>query len=209
LGVAGIGFDAEVGWSFAQAAKRGFTTYFMTALKMLPGYRTSAYELCLDGEKLSRNAFLISFANSSQFGNGASISPQAKINDGLLDVVIIRKFPFYATFEMVYRLFNRSLHHSKYVEIIRCKEIDLAQPNVKAHIDGEPVFFQDGMRLRIIPSSLKIIVPGKETVNPSSHELRRRLDGVLTLTFSKKYQSEKRHDLKADGSKTLFDHFFE
>ncbi len=159
LGVAGIGFDAEVGWSFAQAQKRGFFTYLLTALKLLPGYSPCMYDLILDGKSISRSAFLISFANSSQFGNGASISPKAEISDGFLDVVIIKKFPFYAAFEMVYRLFHRTLHHSKYVEIIRCKQIDIDQPNLKAHIDGEPILFQEGMHVQIIPSSLKVIVP--------------------------------------------------
>lgn len=157
--VAGIGFDAEVGWSFAQATQRGFFSYFIITLKILSNYRASMYELTLDGKKIERTAFLISFANSSEFGNGATISPEAQISDGLLDVVIMKKFPFYAVFEMVYRLFHRSLHHSKYVEIIRCKEIDIAASELKAHIDGEPVIFHDGMHVQVIPSSLKIIVP--------------------------------------------------
>src|SRR5262249_20915326 len=105
-----------------------------------------------------RHAFLIAFANSSEFGNGASICPHAKISDGLLDVVIIRPFPFYAGFPLLYRLFRGSLPLSKYVETIRCQEIEISQPNLKAHIDGEPIFYPKGMRLRILPASLKICV---------------------------------------------------
>src|SRR5579862_2650908 len=159
LGVAGIGFDAEVGWSFAQAKQRGFFTYLITVLKMLPRYSACQYDLILDKEHFSKSAFLISFANSSQFGNGASISPQAKMDDGFLDVVIVKKFPFYAAFEMVYRLFHSSLHRSKYVEVIQCREIHIDTPHLKAHIDGEPVLFEEGMHVRLIPSSLKVLVP--------------------------------------------------
>lgn len=159
LGVAGVGFDAEVSWSFATAAKRGFFTYFLTVLKLLPGYKAIPYKLIVDGKPLSRRAFLISFANSSQFGNGASISPKAKISDGYLDLVIVKKFPFYSVVEMVYRLFNRTLDRSKYVEIIRCKKIDIVKPDLKAHIDGEPILFSEGVHIRVLPSSLKVIVP--------------------------------------------------
>jgi diacylglycerol kinase (ATP) len=161
LGVAGVGFDAEVGWSFATSATRGFFTYFLTVLKLLPGYQPCLYDLIVDGKPISRSAFLISFANSSEFGNGASISPNAQISDGFLDVVIVKKFPFYAAFEMVYRLFRRTLDQSKYVEIIRCKEIDIAKAHLKAHIDGEPMLFPDGIHVRVLPSTLKVIVPKK------------------------------------------------
>lgn len=156
LGVAGIGFDAEVGWAFARAGKRGFLTYLRTAFKLFFNYHCSQYHLKVDGKSLVRHAFLIAFANSSEFGNGASICPQAKINDGLLDLVVIHKFPFYASLSLLFRLFRRSLHLSKYVETIRCKEVEIAGPNLKAHIDGEPLFYPDGMHIRVFPSSLKV-----------------------------------------------------
>jgi len=159
LGVAGMGFDAEVGWSFSEAGYRGFCAYFFATLKKLPFYRPVEYQLQIDGISYTRTAFLICIANSCQFGSDAYISPQAQIDDGLLDVVILKKFsPFYLPF-IAYRLFHGSLHCCKYVEIIRCKEITLLQPNLKVHMDGEPVFFSQGFQGRVLPSSLKVIAP--------------------------------------------------
>lgn len=159
LGVAGIGFDAEVSWEFSKFGHRGFISYLLLALKKLPSYRPHKYVLSIDGKEMTQRAFLISFANSSQFGNGAFIAPDAKIDDGFLEAVIIKKFPFYATPQMAHRLFHHSLNHSEYVDIIKCKEVQLNKKNIKAHIDGEPIFFPDGMHLKVNPGSLKVIVP--------------------------------------------------
>jgi diacylglycerol kinase (ATP) len=159
LCVAGIGFDAEIGWAFSKFGHRGFLSYLLLTLKKLPTYEPRYYDLCIDGKQITREAFLIAFANSSQFGNDAYIAPTAEINDGYLDVIIMKRIPFYATAHVVHQLFNRSLDHSRYVEIIKCKDIVVSQHNLKAHVDGEPILYPDGMHLQIVPSSLKVVVP--------------------------------------------------
>ncbi len=159
LGAAGIGFDAEVSEAFAKFGHRGFLSYLIVTMKELPQYRPRTFELSIDGKKISREAFLICFANSSQFGNDAVIAPTAQINDGYLDVVIVKKFPLYASARIAYQLFNRSFHRSDYVEVLKCKEVDITQTNVKAHIDGEPAYFRDGIHLKIVPSSINVLVP--------------------------------------------------
>jgi YegS/Rv2252/BmrU family lipid kinase len=161
LCVAGVGFDAEVGWAFSEFGHRGFLSYLLMTLKKLPTYQPRNYNLCIDGKKVSKEAFLIAFANSSQFGNDAYIAPTAEINDGYLDVIIMKRVPFYATAKVVHQLFNRSLDNSRYVEIIKCKEIDVTEQNLKAHVDGEPMVFPEGMHFQVVPSSLKVVVPKK------------------------------------------------
>src|ERR1051325_8729292 len=86
FGMAGIGFDAHIGWEFARFGKRGFSSYVKFFLREFPGYRAQKYELTLDGKKIEREALLISFANGSQYGNNAAIAPNADIGDGLMDV---------------------------------------------------------------------------------------------------------------------------
>lgn len=162
LGVAGIGFDAEIGWKFATFGHRGFFSYLFLTLKNFPSYKSSSYNLIVDGKKMEKKAFLISFANSSQFGNGVLIAPKAKINDGNLDLIIVEDFPRYAAPKIAFQLFNGSFHHSKYAEIIRCKEIVIDQPDLKAQVDGEPQFFPKGMRIKIMPLSLNVIASSKD-----------------------------------------------
>jgi diacylglycerol kinase family enzyme len=73
VSVAGVGFDASVAKKFSRAGKRGFRTYFTIVALSYPMYRPKKYKMVIDGKEITRRALLVSFANSSQFGNNASI----------------------------------------------------------------------------------------------------------------------------------------
>lgn len=156
LCAAGVGFDAEVAWSFSRQGFRGFLSYLYAAFKKYMVYEPQIYTLEIDGEERRVEAFLIAFANASQFGNGVIIAPQARIDDGYLDAVILKPFPFYALPKIVLQLFRGTLHRSPHVEIVSCKEIALTQGPFRAHIDGEPLHCADGLWGRIQPCSLNI-----------------------------------------------------
>lgn len=158
LGMAGVGFDAHIGWEFAKFGKRGFSSYVKVILREFPKYKARDYELEIDGKTYKRKAFLISFANGSQYGNNAVISPGASLQDGLVDVCILKDFPLYALPVLAFRLFNRSMDHSKYVEIIRGKKIKVRQEATTAHIDGEPVELGKEIVMEVQPGSLKVVV---------------------------------------------------
>jgi diacylglycerol kinase family enzyme len=102
---------------------------------------------------------MISIANSSQFGNNAHISPFASLKDGLLDVVITKPFPLYKFPVLGYRMFSRSTHRSKYVEIIKGKDIRVIRDGVGAiHLDGEPCVMSSDLQISIKPLSLSVLV---------------------------------------------------
>ncbi|MCC7302760.1 MAG: diacylglycerol kinase family lipid kinase [Bacteroidia bacterium] len=157
LGMAGVGFDAHIGWEFARFGKRGFSSYIKVFLREFPKYQARTYEIIVDGKSYHRTALLISVANGSQYGNNASIAPSADITDGQLDVCILRSFPVYTAPLLAYRLFNKSLNKSKYLEIIRGREIRILQKDRTAHIDGEPLEAGQHLLFKIVPSSLNVI----------------------------------------------------
>ena len=57
-------------------------------------YKVKDYELIINGTSFTHRAFLISFANGSQWGNNAYIAPTADISDGLMDIAILKDFNF-------------------------------------------------------------------------------------------------------------------
>lgn len=156
--IAGLGFDAWVSDRFATDSIRGPIGYLRSALNVLSDFQPSTYTLQIDGKEYRREAFMVSVANSPQYGNNAYIAPQASINDGLLDVCIVKKFPLYLMPKMLFHLFTKSADQSDYVEIIPGKEIlvtrDAAGP---VHVDGEPVDMGQELEIAIRPQSLKII----------------------------------------------------
>lgn len=159
VNVAGVGFDAHIVWEFAKFGKRGFSSYIKLVLREFPRYQAKDYELIVDGKTLHKKAFLISFANGSQWGNNAYIAPAATMDDGYMDIAILKKFSLFNTIAIAYRLFRKTLPDSRFLEIIKCKEALLKQTNTVAHIDGEPVEIGKEISIKIKPLSLKVIIP--------------------------------------------------
>jgi YegS/Rv2252/BmrU family lipid kinase len=159
VNVAGIGFDAHIGWEFAKFGKRGFSSYVKVILREFPKYKAQDFELTIDGKTIKKNAYLISFANGSQWGNNAYIAPSANISDGIMDIAILSDFKLINGLAIGYRLFRRTLHLSSYLEIIKAKEVLIRQPGIIAHIDGEPIETGNELRIKVNPLSLKVIVP--------------------------------------------------
>ena len=156
--MAGLGFDAHISAKFAQLKNRGLKGYIQTALKEVYSYIPDNYDLIIDGHHYKREAFMISIANSCQYGNNAYISPEAKLDDGWLDVCIIKPFPL-VQFPMVgYHLFNKTVHTTDYVEIIKGKDIRINRRlEGIVHIDGEPLNMDKEISIKVKPLSLGIL----------------------------------------------------
>ncbi|MDR1416465.1 MAG: YegS/Rv2252/BmrU family lipid kinase [Prevotellaceae bacterium] len=154
---AGIGFDALIGAMFAQASSRGFAAYMRQIWREFMSYRPEEYDLTIDGKIIHRKAFLITFANASQWGNNAYIAPAASVRDGVLDVVVLSEFPFYRVPEIGIRLFTRQIDKLRYVEIFRCNSASVDRTHSGyAHYDGEPSHAGKHIEVKLSQGALKI-----------------------------------------------------
>lgn len=156
---AGIGFDAHVAQRFSQSTNRGFSSYLSIVLKDYPKYKSRIFELIVDGKKIIKEALLLCFANSSQYGNNIRIAEGSKIDDGFIKVVILTPPPFYTLPLLFLMLKKGNISKSKYYETFCCKQVEIKEKNILSHIDGEPTIFPDGMKISVCPNSLKIISP--------------------------------------------------
>jgi diacylglycerol kinase (ATP) len=156
----GVGFDAYVAHQFAKQSKRGLKTYIKTTLTSYKTFRPESYQLIIDGKMIEQEAFAITFANASQYGNNAYIVPHALIDDGWMDVCILKPFPLLAAPSIGIRLFNMTLPNSKYVEIYRAKKIQLmGKSPLTLHFDGEPLTVESStLHINIQPSALRVVV---------------------------------------------------
>ena len=156
----GIGFDAHISKIFSQTKKRGFISYVKLSLKEFFKYQSQEYQLNLDGKLMIKKAFTITFANANQYGNNVIIAPHADIRDGLIDVSIVRKFNLFSIFILMIRVFNGTIHKSKYIEIYKAKNIIVHRSEAGcAHYDGESGEMGKEIEVKNNPASLKIIVP--------------------------------------------------
>ena len=156
LTTAGIGFDAHVGWKFSESRSRGFLTYSQIAVNEFIGYKEEDYHLIIDGNELKTKAFVISIANGGQYGNNAWIAPDASMEDGKLNVCIIRPFPAHFTPDIVLKLFSKNLTASKYYQSIEAEKIQIIKAH-KYHLDGEPRETNGDLVIQVVPKSLKVI----------------------------------------------------
>jgi YegS/Rv2252/BmrU family lipid kinase len=160
ISVAGIGFDALIADYFAKDENRGFMTYAKLITEKYPNYRQKEYTLVLDDEKtIECKPFFVTFANSSQFGYNAEISPKASVQDGLIDVCIFKKptileVPIVATYFLA-----KQIDKSNFIDIYKAKKIRVTRKVAEvANIDGEAVEMSKDITVEIIPLSLNILL---------------------------------------------------
>jgi len=163
VNVAGIGFDALISYEFANMDKRGLSSYFKSVVKNYFSYKNQVYTIKMNGEKRELKAFLFSIANSSQYGNNAYISPNARIDDGLVEIVALKKPNLFQIPLLAIALFRKTINQSSLCITIEGKEFTVSQDNDIAHIDGEPLKLGTKIEVKVNPASLNILVnPNKK-----------------------------------------------
>jgi diacylglycerol kinase family enzyme len=157
LGIGGYGFDAHIAKMFDNYHKRGFWSYVKLVVKEFATFKPVKIELEINGKKETKNVFLCNIANASEFGNGFVISPNSDITDGQIELCFFKPFsPWLAPF-VVRRFFKRTVHQSRYSEIIQVKKARLTLSKTLAHYDGEPFEVRKELNIQVIPKSLNIL----------------------------------------------------
>ena len=160
ISIAGIGFDALIADYFAKDENRGFLTYAKLVTEKYPNYKQKEYTLILDDTTtIECKPFFVTFANSSQFGYNAEISPKASVQDGLLDVCVFKKpnileVPIVATYFLA-----KQIDKSNFIDIYKAKKIKvIRKEDAVANIDGEPIAMSKDIIVEINPLSLNILL---------------------------------------------------
>ena len=159
LNVAGIGLDSFVAHSFSKLKLRGFLPYVALTFKTFLQLRPFHVTIKCGGEQIiSEKLFVLTIANTRQFGNYAFIAPKASPNDGKIDIVLIKPFPKILGSLFVIRLFTKRINKSKYVMHIQTdKEVVIETDENRIHIDGEPFKISGKVVVNIKKETLKVL----------------------------------------------------
>ena len=140
-------------------SERGIKGYIQSIIKDIFQYKPETYQLQGENVDLTTTAFLINFANASQWGYDAYIAPKASVQDGWLDVVIASDFPLVAAPGLALCLFTKIIDETLHLNTLRTKEITLTRPSEGvAHIDGTPVIMPAQLHVKIVEEGLKVLV---------------------------------------------------
>ena len=157
--IAGIGFDARVATLFNQRGPgaRGGWPYIVIGVREGCTYCAIDYDVRLDDEPRKHRALLIAFANGREYGLGARIAPDARLDDGLLDAIIVEERGVIARFWHARHLARGTPQLAPLVTTTRVKRAVIESPGpMEFHVDGEPGTASDRIEVEVIPGALVI-----------------------------------------------------
>ncbi len=161
VNLAGIGFDAHIAARFNEhGGRRGLATYARLSARALVSYVPETYTITPEaGPSFCVRAVIITVANSPEFGNGAIIAPGARVDDGLLDLVVMEERSRLRTIVQLPRLFQGTVDRAPGCSIrkITRATIESERP-MMYHVDGEPVSGGTSLRIRVHPGALYVAV---------------------------------------------------
>ena len=158
--VAGIGFDGLISKEFARFKRRGFWTYVRCIMQNLLSYKAVQYKLSLDGKQIETKSKLIAIANAQQYGNNFVIAPQAKHDDGLLDVHVVSSFRKILSIGHLIKLFMGGYYVNHKIKAQRVRQLTASSPvALQMHLDGEATEVGKEVSVWVEPLALIVRVP--------------------------------------------------
>jgi YegS/Rv2252/BmrU family lipid kinase len=156
INMAGLGFDGAVVEAFEKTS-RGFGNYIKTSIQTFFSYQSVSVQFQDEYKTYNGNYLMVNVANSRQFGNNAFIAPKADLSDGLLEVVLVKKFPFWHAAIFAYRMFTKNLKDNQYIKYLSVPEITFSANSDTWHLDGEFIKIESPIEVKILPRSLKVL----------------------------------------------------
>lgn len=158
LGILSAGFDAVVNERANQMRwPRGPQRYNLAILRELPLFAAPAYRLSIDGEDRSRRAMLACIANGRAFGGGMKVAPDASVEDGLFDIVLVHEVPIPVFLRVFPSVFSGTHVGRPEVEVLRGSQVHIDAPRIIAYADGERVGPLP-LDVEVVPGALSIIL---------------------------------------------------
>ncbi|NIF06416.1 YegS/Rv2252/BmrU family lipid kinase [Chryseobacterium sp. Tr-659] len=158
INVSGTGFDGKVVKEFEKTS-RGFKNYIKVSLKTFFNYKPIKVKFLDEAYQQYNGKYLmLNIANTRQFGNNAYIAPKASKSDGLVDMVLVKKFPLTYSALFAFRMFTKRLKDDEYVTYLPVSEISFKVNTKNWHLDGEFNKIKSPIHVKVQPASLNILV---------------------------------------------------
>lgn len=158
----GIGFDAwVVEESFKVKKLRGKAIYLYSVLKTIYGYQAPFMHCSYDSHTREEKLFMISVGNGTSMGGGFKLTPFAQLDDGLLDLTIIKDLTKWEIYQNLISVYFGKHTQMPQVTIGRTKKLEIeSEEGFAAHVDGELLSLNiKSLEITIVPKSLEIVIP--------------------------------------------------
>jgi YegS/Rv2252/BmrU family lipid kinase len=161
IGIASCGFDSEANRVANETRLvRGNLVYAYGALRALLSWRPASFEVTIDGEAPRRvTGYTVAAANSKAYGGGMLLAPDASLEDGMLDVVIVAEVPKLRFLRLLPTVFKGTHVRQPNVQVLRAPAVSIsADRPFTMFADGDPIA-ELPVTVRVLPSAIQVIAP--------------------------------------------------
>jgi diacylglycerol kinase (ATP) len=163
INLAGIGFDGLVSNLMKGSNWRGFFPYFLKSVEAGLVYTAQECTIELDDRTITEKCFAITVANGPMYGYNFTIAPDALLDDGMFNVVILKDAPRWQYFAAVPATLNGKIYDAEFVEHFKSKHVRITSKGENyIHLDGEGLKMVGDMNFEMKPHALKILVPKRK-----------------------------------------------
>jgi YegS/Rv2252/BmrU family lipid kinase len=161
IGIASCGFDSEANRIANQTRLvRGNLVYAYGALRALLGWRPATFEVILDGGEVHvLTGYTVAAANSKAYGGGMMLAPDASLEDGLLDIVLVAQTPKLRFLRLLPTVFKGEHIRQPNVQVLRARQVEVSadRPFVM-YADGDPIA-ELPVTVRALRGAVRVMVP--------------------------------------------------
>jgi YegS/Rv2252/BmrU family lipid kinase len=180
----GFGFDAFISDRFAEEKKRGPLGYVRNILENAVDFKSEEYEITHDEGTITERAFVLTCANASQYGNEAYIAPGASMDDGKMNVSILKPLNALEIPQTTLQLFTKNIDKNSKMTTLITRELTIKRAKAGLmHVDGEPVQTDKDVNVKIVHKGLRVLVPSKKIKVKKRNEVE-NIFNALTRWFN-------------------------
>jgi len=163
---AGVGLDAAVSQAVAQDKRKrptmrslGLAAWMVAAFFVLKEFRGTRMWITTDGTVINRRMIMATVNNAQLYGRFWRLSPEAKIDDGLLDAVVMEGYGWRSSLKHIAQVMFGRHAHDPAVHFFRTRTIDIkTKEAMPVHVDAEAVGTTP-IKIDIMPQALTILLP--------------------------------------------------
>lgn len=156
----GVGFDALVSEKALTQTSRGVLMYAKNMLSTFFNFKPEKYKITSADGVFDDEAFVITCANASQYGNNAYIAPHADIQDGKMNISILKPLSVLNVPKVGVQMFSKNIDsNAKHIEIVTSEAVIQRQKEGVMHLDGNAIYTDKDIHVKIVKQALHVIVP--------------------------------------------------
>lgn len=159
INISGMGIDAAVAFKIMNHPNKGFIPYLLTSLKESINFKYFKATISMDGANESGEYAMIVVANGSYYGYNFSITPKAKLTDGMMDVLLVKRVMILRYLPLVWRMLNKTVDQCPWIIYKKATHVTInTEDSSYFQVDGEGFMSEKNIQINIVPKSLNLLI---------------------------------------------------